>query len=145
MATKTGLPTTREELVLMLINRKQPQARGTGACTYLHSINGGCAIGVAVSAATATKMEGKGNIAISKIIENRILPSRLEVMGIRFLETLQGIHDYKMNFWSTKNANTEAEIGSNGLIWNEDGVKEINHLIRTYDLKLEKIESLELV
>ena len=140
MATKRGLPTTREELVLMLINRKQPRAVDLdGECTYSHSSNGGCAIGVAVTTGVAEFLQ-LGSDQLISIKEGLLgVPKRLLSMGVVFLEDLQAIHDEDECWWESE----KATIGSNGLIWNEDGVKHINKLILNHNLKLEKIELVE--
>jgi hypothetical protein len=134
MATKTGLPTTREELVQMLINRKTPQARRTpnGICTYLHSANGGCAVGMAVSSATAIRMEGKRGCSIGEAIDNKTVPKRLSIFGEDFLLRVQTIHDNHETWWGLESA----KIGSNGLIWNKTGVHMINEIIKEYGLTM---------
>jgi hypothetical protein len=135
MATKTGLPTTREELVQTLIDRRNPQAKradGGGKCTYLHSRNGGCIVGGAVSSATAIRMEGANGCGISQTIDNKTLPKRLVKLGEGFLVEVQYVHDDITNWWDFKIAN----IGSNGLVWNKRGVDEINKIINDYDLTM---------
>jgi hypothetical protein len=137
MATKTGLPETREELVQMLIDRKKPQAvrASSGTCTYLHSKNGGCAIGVAVTEATAIKMEGFSGCSIGVAMNSIFVPKRLTKMGRYFLGVLQTIHDVNENWWDSK----KATIGSNGLVWNDLGVGRINGLIKEYEINIKEI------
>jgi hypothetical protein len=137
MATKTGLPTTKEELVQMLIDRKQPRAvRESGTCTYLHSENGGCAIGMAVTEASAIKMEGLSGCTINTAIREGLAPKRLTKMGKGFLKDLQEIHDEVDNWFNSKTA----KLGGNGLVWDEEGVSHINNLITKYKLNIKELE-----
>ena len=139
MATKRGLPTTREELVLMLINRKQPQSVDSDLnCTYSHNFNGGCAIGVALTKKVAEFLQqGDQFISIGEVLLKA--PKRLSSMGVDFLSDLQSVHDSDRFWWDCE----EGEIGRNGLVWNKKGVKNINKLILNHNLKLEKIELVE--
>jgi hypothetical protein len=133
MATKTGLPETREELVQMLINRKQPQAVDSNeSCTYSHNYNGGCAIGVALKKGIAELLESNSNsnIDFDKLILKA--PKRLSSMGSDFLADLQVIHDVSNSWWDYK----KAIIGSNGLVWSDEGVLRIKNLIKTYKLNI---------
>ena len=134
MATKTGLPTTREEVLEILINRKTPQATTEEGCTYLHEHNGGCAIGQCVSKKTAIRMEGDGNTAVSDTYNQKTLPKRLRELGVDFLEDLQGVHDCD-NTW---NDHDTALLGEDGLVWSEVGKKEINEIIQDYNLSTPK-------
>ena len=131
MATKTGLPETREELVQMLINRKRPQAVDSdGSCTYSHSCNGGCAIGVALKKTDAEFLESNSKIEFDEIILKA--PKRLSNMGLGFLEGLQMIHDLEFHWWNHE----KATIGHNGLVWSYPGVLSIKKLIKTYKLNI---------
>tara|TARA_R110000822_G_scaffold27129_1_gene81255 strand:+ start:572 stop:976 length:405 start_codon:yes stop_codon:yes gene_type:complete len=132
MATKTGLPETREELVQILIDRKQPMSLvEKDCCSYLHSSNGGCAIGVAVTKSTAIKLEITNSCITYKSML-KILPKRLSSMGSDFLSDVQEIHDNEDNWWNY----CTAKIGENGLIWNDEGVGEIKKVIEKYKLDL---------
>ena len=131
MATKTGLPETREELVQMLINRKQPRAvDSSDDCTYSHSCNGGCAIGVALKKTDAELLESDSNIQFDELILKA--PKRLSNMGSDFLGDLQIIHDVEFNWWDHE----KATIGSNELVWSNEGVLKIKKLIKTYKLNI---------
>ena len=117
MATKTGLPETREELVQMLINRKQPRAADLDDdCTYSHSCNGGCAIGVALKKTDA------------EFLESNIVSEFDELI----LHVLQVIHDTELHWWDHE----KATIGYNGLVWSNKGVLRIKKLIKTYKLNI---------
>jgi hypothetical protein len=131
MATKTGLPETREELVQMLINRKQPQAVDSdGNCTYSHGFSGGCAIGVALKKGGAEFLESNSSLQFDELILKT--PKRLSNMGLDFLGDLQNIHDVEFNWWDHE----KATIGSNGLVWSNEGVLRIKKLIKTYKLNI---------
>tara|TARA_R110002167_G_C12522887_1_gene638362 strand:+ start:157 stop:558 length:402 start_codon:yes stop_codon:yes gene_type:complete len=131
MATKTGLPETREELVQMLINRKQPQAVDSDDnCTYSHSCSGGCAIGVALKKGGAEFLESNSNLQFDELILKT--PKRLSNMGLGFLGDLQMIHDVEFHWWDYK----KATIGRNGLVWSNEGVFRIKELIKTYKLNI---------
>ena len=131
MATKTGLPETREELVQMLINRKQPRAADLDDdCTYSHSCNGGCAIGVALKKTDAEFLESNSDLQFDELILKT--PKRLLNMGSDFLGNLQIIHDVKFHWWDHE----KATIGYNGLVWSNKGVLRIKKLIKTYKLNI---------
>ena len=131
MATKTGLPETREELVQMLINRKQPRAvDSSDACTYSHSCNGGCAIGVALKKTDAELLASDFVSNFDELILKT--PKRLSNMGVEFLYGLQSIHDTCRNWWDHE----KATIGSNELVWSNEGVLRIKKLIKTYKLNI---------
>lgn len=139
MATKTGLPTTREEVLSILINRKTPQAINTNidVCTYLHSFNGGCAIGQCLTEAQAIKVEGdEGNISVHQAIQNKTLPERLGKLGKGFLENVQSVHDGK-TYW---NDYLTAKTDEQGLVWNNSGREVINEIIKEYKLDLPLLE-----
>jgi hypothetical protein len=134
MATKTGLPTTKEELVQMLIDRKKPQAVDSDQnCTYSHSSNGGCAIGVAVTKGVAENLESFGNSTFEQTLARA--PKRLSNMGRSFLGDLQNIHDVNENWWDSE----KATIGSNELVWNDLGVGMINSLIKRHEINIKEI------
>ena len=135
MATKTGLPTTREEVLQLLIDRKTPRAFNDKdkACSYLRSFNGGCAIGQCVTKAQAIKMEGSLSQPVSAIKRNGTLPKRLANLdGDYFLNIVQSIHDNRVNWIDADTA----ELGEDGLVWNLKGKKLINGVIRKFNLQI---------
>ena len=53
-------------------------------------------------------------------------------MGVEFLHGLRSIHDTKFHWWDHK----KATIGSNELVWSNEGVLKIKKLIKTYKLNI---------
>jgi hypothetical protein len=142
MATKTGLPTTKEEALLILLNRKTPQALTRNGedefCTYSHSVNGGCAVGQMVTKNQAEIMECEGNVSVSTACMRGHLPKRLSKLGLEFLVELQNVHD-RNSYWN------DSQTGRliNNKVWNTDGLDAINKIILDYrlDLPLIKLKS----
>ena len=138
VSSKKKYSQTREELVLKLINRKEPQAvkktKGkfaTEPCVYNQDFNGGCAIGCDVRPSLSRSMP-QGSVEYREVFDE--LPKRLRDMGSDFLHKVQRVHDNVENWNDTKSAKL-----LNGLVWNELGVMRINQIIDKFELKIDKI------
>lgn len=117
---------TKEEILLKLIERKEPMATAVLGCTYDHGYNGGCAIGCLIESELAGDISGIVRDVIHK------LPEPIAQHGVAFLSDLQFIHDGPNHWvnWKT------AEPSTDGYVWNHKGIELINKMIRFYKLKL---------
>ena len=128
--TDTGLPNTREEVLLVLLNRKEPQALVGESCTYDHNVNGGCAIGQCLTSKQARNMPGYG---LYDEKDFNALPGRMKTLDQDFLWKIQKIHDYQINWFNYRTAEKDHDTG---YVWNKGGLNQIRKIISEYNLNI---------
>lgn len=100
----------------LAINRGEIGKYRTG-CQYAHQFNGGCAVGRLVPEELAAKLSGP----VRRVFEE--LPESVSCMGLRFLASLQRLHDNPDNWDSL------------GL--SKKGVEGVRTLAQTYGLTID--------